>query len=261
MARVPVKSGIVSGMKKTFLYFGGGLAVLLLGGYVVMVFFLGSIVKAGVTGFGPKLTKTKIELASATISPFTGSGTLKGLVVGNPAGWSADRAFSLGHIHVDVEPFSIFGEHIVINEIIIDEAEFVYETKIVSSNIKELLKNIEEFSGGGGKAAETKTGKPIKFVVKKFRMTNGIARLGVGPAAIPVPLPPISMDELGVKEGGITPDQLAGVVMRNVLDGIVSGTAKAALQLGGTMGAAAREKAATAAKGLKNLFKGDKPKP
>ena len=49
--------------------------------------------------------------------------------------------------------------------------------------------------------------------------------------------------------------------MRNVLGGIVSGTAKAALQLGGTMGAAAREKAATAAKGLKNLFQGDKPKP
>jgi hypothetical protein len=250
-------------MNKKFLVVGGVIAAVVLVGYVVMTFFLGSIVKSGVNNFGPKLTKTKVELASASISPFTGSGTLTGLFVGNPAGWSSDKAFYLGHIHVEVEPFSIFGDHIVINEIIIDQPEFVYETKIISSNIKELLKNVEDFTGGG-KSAETKSGKPIKFVVKKFRMTNASAKLGVGPAAIPVPLPPLSMDDLGVKEGGITPDQMVSAVMKNVLGSIVSGTAKAALKLGGTMGAAATEGATDAAKkageGLKKLF-GEKPKP
>ena len=248
-------------MKKKLLYLGAGFAALLLGVYLIAFFYLGSIVVAAVSSFGPKLTKTRVELKSATISPLSGAGTLKGLVVGNPAGWSSDRALVLGHISVAIEPFSIFGDHIVINEMIIDEADFVYETKIVSSNIKELLKNIEDFTGSGDKAAATKSGKPIKFVVKKFRMTNATARLGVGPAAIPLPLPPIALDDLGVKEGGITPDQLAGAVMKNVLGGIVSGTAKAALQLGGTMGAAAKEKATDAAKGLKNLFKSEKPKP
>ncbi len=250
-------------MNKKLLYVSGVIAVVVLVGYVVMTFFLGSIVKAGVNRFGPQLTKTKVELASATISPFTGSGTLKGLFVGNPTGWSSDKAFYLGHIHVDVEPMSIFGDHIVINEVTIDQPEFVYETKIITSNIKELLKNIEDFTGGGA-AAQTKTGKPIKFVVKKFRMTNASAKLGVGPAAIPIPLPPLAMDDLGVKESGISPDQLVSAVMRNVLGSIVSGTAKATLKLGGTMGAAATEGATDAAKkageGLKKLF-GDKPKP
>ncbi|MBI3885238.1 MAG: hypothetical protein HY302_05855 [Opitutae bacterium] len=251
-------------MNKKLLTVGGGLAVVLVVGYVGMTFFLGSIVRAGVNSFGPKLTRTKVELASATISPFTGSGTLKGLFVGNPAGWSSDKAFYLGHIHVEVEPRSIFGDHIVIDEIIIDRPEFVYETKIFSSNIRELLKNIEEFTGGGSPAARTKSGQPIKFVVKKFRMTRASATLGVGPAAIPIPLPPLAMDGLGVAEGGITPDQLVGAVMKKVLGSIVSGTAQAALQAGGTMGAAAREGATDAAKkageGLKKLF-GEKPKP
>jgi hypothetical protein len=226
--------------------------------YIGLTFFLGSIVKAGVNSFGPKLTQTKVVLAGAHISPLTGSGNLSGLAVGNPKGWSDANAFYLGKIHLDVEPFSVLGDHIVINELIIDQPEFLYETKIISSNIKDLLKNIEEFTGQGGEEPRSKSGKPIKFVVKKFRLTNGTARLGVGPAAIPLPLPPIAMDNLGVEEDGITPDQLAGVVMKKVLGSIVQASAQALTKSGSTSGAAAAEAVQDAAKktgdSLKKLF-------
>lgn len=239
-----------------------GLVVLLIGVYFVVAYALGSVVKAGVNNFGPKLTQTKVELAGANLSPLTGSGTLSGLAVGNPKGWSEGNAFFLGQVHVDVEPFSVFGDHIVINEIIIDQPEFAYETKIISSNIKDLLKNIEQFTGSGGRTAETKDGKPVKFVVKKFRMTNAKATLGTSVAALPVPLPPLSLDDVGVAEGGITADQLAGVIMKNVLGSIVSGTANALGQVGSTSGAAAVEKTKEAAKkageSIKKLF-GGKP--
>ncbi|HVT72355.1 MAG TPA: hypothetical protein VHD61_04410 [Lacunisphaera sp.] len=236
--------------------------VLLVVAYVGLAYFLGSIVKVGVNTFGPKLTQTRVELASASLSPLTGSGTLSGLAVGNPKGWSDGNAFALGKVHIDMQPWSVFGDHIVINEIIIDQPEFNYETKIVSSNIKDLLNNIESFSGKGEKTATTKSGQPIKFVVKKFRVTNAKATLGTGVAALPVPLPPISLDNLGVAEGGITADQLAGALMRNVLGGIVQGTAQALTQVGGTAGAAGLEKTKEAAKkagdAVKKLF-GGKP--
>lgn len=238
--------------------------VLILVGYVGGMFFLGSIVKAGVNKFGPKFTQTKVELASATISPLTGSGTLSGLAVGNPKGWSDNDAFKLGKVHVDIAPMSLFGDHIVIEEITVDGPEFLYETKIVSSNIKDLLKNIEQFAGGKNPEAKSADpeGKPIKFEIKKFRLTNGVARLGVGPAAVPVPLPPISIDNLGTAEGGITPDQAAGAIMRNVLGGIVSGTAEALSKTAGTLGANTVEQTKDAAKkageGLKKIF-GGKP--
>lgn len=244
-------------MKRKSLLTLGVLVALLLAVYVGLSFFLGSVVRAGVNTFGPKLTQTKVELAGARISPFTGSGTLSGLFVGNPEGWQSDRAFYLGKIHVDVEPFSIFGDHIVVNEILIDEPEFVYETKIVASNIKDLLKNIEEFTGGN-ETATAESGAPIKFVVKNFRLTNGKARLGVGPAALPLPLPPIALNDLGVKEGGITPDQLAGAVMKSVLGSIGAATAHAAGKVGSTVGATAADAASKAAdkttEGIKKLF-------
>lgn len=227
--------------------------------YVGLTFFLGSIVKAGVNSFGPKLTQTKVELASANLSPLTGSGSLHGLAVGNPKGWSDGRAFFLGKVHIDLEPFSIFGDHIVINEIIIDQPEFTYETKIISSNIKDLLKNIEEFTGSGGQEPKTKSGQPIKFVVKKLRLTNGKATLGAGAAAIPLPLPPIALDDLGVKEGGITPDQLATAVMKSVLSNIVAASSQALGKLSGTAGASAAESTKKAGESIKKLFGGGKP--
>lgn len=245
-------------MNKKLLITLGSIVGILLVAYIGLSFFLGSVVKAGVNSFAPQLTQTTVELKGAHISPFTGSGSLTGLTIGNPEGWSENNAVSLGKIHMDVQPFSIFGDHIIINEIIIDQPEFLYETKIIASNIKDLLKNIEEFTGSGGEDPATKSGEPIKFVVKKFRLTNGKARLGVGAGAIPIPLPPISMDDLGVKEGGITPDQLAVAVMQNILGGIVSATGKAALKVGGTVGAGAADAAGSAAKktgeGLKKLF-------
>lgn len=219
-------------MKKILLLLGLTGLIVALVAYLAVTFFLGSIVKAGVNNFGPKLTQTRVVLAGATLSPFTGSGTLTGLTVGNPRGWSDGPAFSLGRIHVDLEPMSVFGDHVVINEIIIDQPEFAYETKIVSSNIKELLKNIEAFAGDGGKPAATKEGKPIKFIVKKFRLTNAKATLAVvgGGTAVPVPLPPVSLDDLGVAEGGITADQLARALMQPVLRSIIAGTADALTQ-------------------------------
>lgn len=245
-------------MKKLLLI----LLVLVVALYVGATFFLGSIVKAGVNAFGPRLTQTKVQLASASISPLTGSGTLSGLAVGNPKGWSDSDAFKLGKVHVDIAPMSLFGDHIVIEEITIDGPEFLYETKIVSSNIKDLLKNIEQFSGEKEARPVAKDGKPIKFEIRKFRLTNGVARLGVGPAAVPVPLPPIAIDNLGTSEGGITPDQAAGAVMRSVLGGIVSGTAQALGNVAGTAGATSLEKTKEAAQkageGIKKLF-GGKP--
>ena len=128
---------------------------------------------------------------------------------------------------IDLQPMSIFGDFVVINELVIDQPEFTYETKIVSSNIKDLLKNIESFTGGGGQQPVAKDGKPRKFIVKKFRFTNGKARVELGANVLNVSLPPISLDDVGVAEGGITADQLSGILMRKVLGSVVEGTANA----------------------------------
>ncbi len=243
----------------------GVLAGLALVGGLVLIFTLGPIITKGVNTFGPKITGTKVTLDSVSISPFTDSFTMKGLFVGNPEGWKSDKAFYMGAVHVSVAPLSVLGDHIVVKDVLIDGPEFVYETKIISSNIKDLLNNIEKATGGAdakpGDRADmpaTKSGKPLKFEVKKFRLQNARVTLGVGPTAITLPMPPLTLTDLGTKEGGITPDQLVTKVMTNVLGNIVSAVTNSVGKIGSAAGATATDAASGAVKGLKSLFGGNK---
>ena len=229
--------------------------MVLLAAYFALTYFLGGIVKGGVNRFGPKLTGTRVELASATISPLSGTGSLGGFTVGNPEGWSGNPAFYLGKVHVDLEPRSVFGDVIVINELIIDQPEFNYETRFVSSNLGDLLAHIEKYTGSGEKESAKAGGPAKKFIVKKLRFTNGKATIGVGVAALLVPLPEIKLDNLGVAEGGLTGGQVSVVVTRDVLRTVV----KAATEARGLTGADSYEKVKEAAKqfgdSVQDLFK------
>lgn len=246
---------------KKLLVFVAVLACLAVVAVFATTFFLGSIVKAGVTTVGPKLTGTKVELTGARISPLDGSGTLTGFLVGNPAGWQSDRAFYLGEVHLDVEPRSLLGDTIVVEEMRIDRPQIFYETKIVTSNIKELLNHIEKMTGGG-QTTETDSGPAKKIILKKFVLQNGEVTLGAGTAALTVPMPALTLTDLGVKEGGLTPAQLSMAIMRQVLANVVSAAASAAGQIGGSAGGLSKdalgEAAEKAAEGIKKLFSNEK---
>jgi hypothetical protein len=245
-------------MKKLMIIGGAAIGVCIIA-LVAVSFSLGSIVTRGVNSFAPKLTNTKVELSSADISPFSGSGTLRGFVMGNPAGWSGANLVSVKKVHVSVVPKSIAADHIIINDIDVQAPEFDYETKVVSSNVGDLLANIERAgSGSSAPAAKAKNGMPIKIEVKHFRVVDGVVRLGAGAAAIKIPLPSIELSDIGARENGVTPDQLATVVMRTVTSNIVHATAGAALKAGGAAGAAAVEGVKNAGNAVKGLFGGKK---
>jgi hypothetical protein len=241
----------VAAMKKFFLF----LVVLVLIVYVGGQFFLGSMVKAGVNEFGPKITQTKVELASASISPVSGSGTLGGLFVGNPPGWSSDKAFYLGQVHVNLAPMSLFKDHIVINEIVIDQPEFVYETKVVASNIGDLMKNIENAMGGkSGPEPTGKGGKPRKFEVKKFTLRNGRVTVGAAGTAMTMSMPAIELSDIGTKEGGVTAGQFVFVVMRSVTTSVISASTQALTKNLPNMGAAAGDAVKKTGESIKKMF-------
>ncbi len=234
---------------------GVGLVVLL-----AVTFFLGSIVKAAVNRYGPGITKTKVELAGARISPLTGDGEITGLLIGNPSGWTSDRAIYLGQMQLSVVPTSIWGDHIVIKRIVIDKPEFVYESKLFSSNIRDLLKNIEASTGGdqpSSAPAKAKSGKPLKLEIRQFVLRNGKVTVGAGPDAVIVPMPELTLTDLGTKEGGITTSQMTAVVMGQVLDQVLVAAASGLTGMGKASNTAA-DAAQKAADAIKKLFSGGK---
>ena len=203
------------------------LAVLFLLGVIAVVaagfFFLGPIVTKTVNTVGPRVTGTKVELDAAKISPLTGGATLAGLFVGNPEGWTGDKAIYLGELRASLQPASLLRDHVVVNEVFIDGPEFVYERRLLGgSNIDALLRQIEQNTGGGSRPPTTTEPDgdpkpPMKFAVKEFRVQNAKMTLIAAGRTVTITLPPLTIRDLGVAEGGITADQVASRVLKQLL--------------------------------------------
>ncbi len=217
---------------KKILYILGGLFALTVIAVVVLIFSLGAIVKTGINRVGPQLTQSKVELKEARISPLSGVGMLKELTVGNPTGWQTTRAFFLKEITIELEPRSLTTDHIVINRILIDQPEITYETTITNSNLQDLLKNIQQAAAGDKPATqpstqpqtqpqskpEAKPAKQAKIEIKSFRFQNATIHLsGAGKdLTMPMPMPELVLENLGTREGGLTPEELSVVIMKEI---------------------------------------------
>ena len=112
---------------------------------------LDGIIKKGVETLGPKLTKVDIKLDSVKLSLFSGAGTLKGLVVGNPEGYRTPSAISVGTATLALKPGSLLSDKIVITSINVQAPEITYETDLKHNNLSQILANVQAATGGGGK--------------------------------------------------------------------------------------------------------------
>jgi len=62
---------------------------------------------------------TEVAVQSASISPLAGTGSISGLTVDNPEGWSAETIFELEQVSVNVDVASLFSEVVEIDSIVI----------------------------------------------------------------------------------------------------------------------------------------------
>lgn len=137
-------------MKKIIIRIILALVVLVVLAFVVAALFLDQAIKKGVETFGPKLTKANITLQSVHLSLLSGSGTIKGLVVDNPAGFKTPTAISVGSATISLKPASLLSDKIVIKSIEVQAPEITYETDLRHNNLNQILANVEEATGAGG---------------------------------------------------------------------------------------------------------------
>ncbi len=135
-------------MKKWLLFGGGGIVVVIAGVIYFVISNLDSIVKEAVERIGTEVTKAKVTLVEVEISTTSGKAALRGLTVGNPAGFHTDNVFELGEVSITVDTSSIGSDIIVIKEILIAGPKVTYELGSDGSNVDAIKKNVEAFTGG-----------------------------------------------------------------------------------------------------------------
>ena len=169
-----------------------GLLVVIIVAVIVVGLFLGKIVKAGMETVGPKITQTTLTVDSVDVSLLTGSATVKNLVLGNPEGFKAPNAISVGLVAVSVSPMSVLSDKIVVKSVRVESPEITFEgNPFGANNLKKIEDNVNAAAASlqsapstnqpATTAAPAKPGK--KLEVDEFLITGGKIHFGTGPHA------------------------------------------------------------------------------
>jgi len=221
--------------KKIFKTLLIGIPILLVVVLVILFLSINSIIKGGIETIGPKVMQAPVTVRSVRINPLSGRGVIEGLVVGNPEGFKTDSAFKLDGIELDLKLSSLKSKKTIILRIVINRPEITYERALKTSNIDQLLKNINEFGDkddDDDDDDDDDEDKPDKkLIVKHFELNEATARVSITAMrgnALSATLPNILMTDIGAGGDGATGSEVFAQVMQEILESLAATSADAA---------------------------------
>lgn len=198
---------------------------------LVVSFMLGPVIRTAVETLGPAVAGVPIQVEKVRVFPWRGIARIDGLVVGPPAGYAANLA-ELRRFSLDLQVSSLFGDTVVVREIIVSGPEVTYELSGLESNVGALLAGL----GGDGETEQPKAAEPSKpakkVVVEHFLFEDGKVRLATtltGGKGIVLPLPKVELHDIGKPKEGVsaltvvrrTTVAVSVAVLTTVRDGVV----------------------------------------
>ncbi|HCS13852.1 MAG: hypothetical protein COS82_04725 [Zetaproteobacteria bacterium CG06_land_8_20_14_3_00_59_53] len=223
-------------MKKVLI----GVAVLLLI-VVGAVLYVGSnldgIIKTAIETYGSKATQTQVSVADVKINLQDGAGSISGLNVGNPKGFTDANIFQLGAIRTKIDTKSLTGNPIVIDELVISAPQVFYEIdKSGASNVDALKRNLQASmpaSSSEAKAEKPAGGEEMKMVIRRLVVEGGQAGMRIaalGDKQQSVRLPRIELTDIGKKSGGATALEVAQLLSDAMLKNVKGAVMGAGVQ-------------------------------
>lgn len=207
------------------------------------------LVKQAIQTYGSRMTQATVTVDAVEIKATDGKGVIRGLVVGNPAGFKTAHAFKADVIEVQIDLASLTREIIVVKRIAVMAPEVIYEKGETHTNFDAIQKNIVQSLG---LATSTPSGKPPqRLIVEEFSIEGAKAEASaafLGGKTVNVALPDIHLRDIGKNSGGVTPGELGQEISKALQRRLIP-----AVNFGKLMQSAGEglEKAGNA---IKNLF-------
>lgn len=212
-----------------------GVAALVLVIVVAAVYLwssLDSLVAGAIEKYGSQVTQTPVEVEGVELALTSGAGAIRGIRVGNPAGFTREHIFTLGNVSVAVDTQTVTEPVVVINEVVIQAPQVFYEINSQGqSNIDVLKQNIQQATAGSGGGAQQAEGEETRLIIRKLVIEGGEidARIAaLGDKDLSANLPRIQMTGIGEKSGGAS----AAEVAQQVGNVLISKVGPAVSQLG-----------------------------
>jgi uncharacterized protein involved in outer membrane biogenesis len=219
-------------------------------------FRLDGVVKNAIERYGSEVTQTDVRVEGVHIDLRAGRGTIRGIAIANPPGFSSAPAVTFSEIRIGLEPTSVRSNPIVVDEIHVGaprvNVEFNGEGRM---NVDQLRRNIDSYesrsrsaseparsAGGGERSAEEPT---TRLRVRELTIDEGTIRvdasaLGRDREPDEVRLGSVELSQLG-RDAGATPGEVgeavADALLERTLVAVAGSQARRALEdLGGEIG-------------------------
>jgi|GEM_PF-945532 len=192
---------------------------------------------------GSELTGVPVDVDTVNLKIIQGSGQITGLTVANPEGYSAENAFEMDLMRLNLGIFSILtGSHpLILDELVIDAPVVNLEmNKQDGSNLEEIRKNVEENLEKADRKSQEK--KPASDEPPDEPRRIAVSRLVIEGANFNVrridgsthsgTLPDIELTDVGGSEGktmgglgtvvvvAMTKEMLKEALTRKLLEGV-----------------------------------------
>lgn len=204
------------------------LGVVVLVGIAVAVVYsqLDSVIKTGVETAGPDMLAVDVSVGNVSISPFSGKVAVTDFAIGQPDGFGDGPMVQLREFNMKVETGTLMDDHIIIDEIVIDQPMFDARVIGSQSNFQKLQ---EKLATGVGD--ETVGGEEITLTIRRLVVTSpqiSVQKDGLLSVDENVALADFTLTELGTDEKGLTPKEIA----RHLMDTLQPQITKALIAAG-----------------------------
>lgn len=223
-----------------------------------------TLIADAIRTYGPPILGVSVKLGSVKTDIANQSASLRGLVIGNPSGFTTPHALSLSEVSLKLDVASLTKDVILIREISVIKPDISYEYKSGGSNLDVIQRHVEKFVAektaefGGGKDEKKESaskGPGKKLIIENFNVKDAKADVSaeiLKGKVISVPVPDLHLTDIGKKTNGAT----AGEAMRQIISAITASVTKAASSMINIDVEGLKKKGAEVVGGaLKGLFK------
>jgi uncharacterized protein involved in outer membrane biogenesis len=204
------------------------------------------VVKWGLEHYGPEITGVAVKVHHVEISPLDGRGAIRGLEIGNPAGFGAPRAARLGEVRVAVDPRTVASDVVRVHEFSLEQPQIFYERGDKATNLDVIQRHIEAYVKGNVPVDEAKPGSRKagarrylidRIAIRGARVTMTTA--GLRGQGLQFDIPDVELRDLGKRGGGVTAAEAAAAVASVLQNRIAQKVLTSAelLRQGGAQGA------------------------
>lgn len=217
--------------------------------------WLGPVARPVVNRVASSVLKVDFDVGRLSLNPYTGHFVVGDVRIANPPGYTESRAVTLGELNVSADLASVFTDRIHLREVTLRDCfvSYLYGGENEVDNLTQLRMN----AAGGKEAYEAARARedaadaaapegtpaadesvsdapPRTFVIDRLEVSGVRVKFQM----LTIPVPPITLTDLGKKSNGLTLAELTA----QVWDAILKGATRAgdgAAALGGLINAAA----------------------